>query len=457
MRYAFFVFGTVRPMQNDLLPQELTVGELTALIKQTLEGSFYGLKVTGEISNFRPASSGHWFFALKDNDAVINAVMFKSVLWRVGFTPKNGDKVTVTGSIDVYPPRGTYQIVCSAMEMTGNGEILAMLEARKRQFDALGYFDPDHKAPLPLYPQRVGVVTSPTGAALQDILQILGRRAPSLDVVILPAVVQGDGAAATIAQRIEEANLLHLCDVLIVARGGGSIEDLLPFSEECVVKAIFDSEIPVVSGVGHEIDWALCDYAADVRASTPSAAAELVSKGYNDLRQSLSAMEDALIGAIQRNLDQAAMALRFYRAEELDQRMTTIITAWQYQLANASDGMEGAMRLSLSQRQSVLGKAAGALKTVNPKVRLTGKREVISSARTLLEAAMRTRLAGLQETIRFEKDRLEALNPLAILARGFSVTTDERGNIITHAATLAAGQHIGIRFQDGKRKAVVEE
>jgi exodeoxyribonuclease VII large subunit len=151
------------------------------------------------------------------------------------------------------------------------------------------------------------------------------------------------------------------------------------------------------------------------------------------------------------------MALRFYRSEQLDQRMMAIITAWQYQLANASDGLESAMRLSLSQRQSVLGKAAGALETVNPKARLRGEREVISSVRTLLEAAMRTRLAGLQETIRFEKDRLEALNPLAIWARGFSVTTDERGNIITHAATLAAGQHIGIRFQDGKRKAVVEE
>lgn len=458
MWYAFFVFAdTLAVMQNDLFPQELTVGELTKLIKTTLEGAFYGLKVSGEISNFRPASSGHWFFALKDKDAVINAVMFKASLWKVGFHPKDGDKVTVTGSLDVYPPRGTYQIICDTMEMTGNGEILAMLEERKRKFDALGYFANEHKVPLPLYPKRVGVVTSPTGAALQDILQILGRRAPALDVLILPAVVQGDDAAPSIAQRIREANLLGLCDVLIVGRGGGSIEDLLPFSEECVIKEIYDSVIPIVSAVGHEIDWALSDYAADLRAPTPSAAAELVSKGYADLRSSIKGMATTLDQTVRMKLENAEASLLYVNSRHLTQALENQVASKRYLLANTSDDLEHAMALSISARRQSLEQGKGNLISVSPVSRLLAQTTTAKHALDLLEAAMRTNLASLGHTIDLAKSQLSSLNPLAILERGYSVTTDSNGNIIKHAADLSAGQVVGLRFQDGKRTAVVED
>jgi exodeoxyribonuclease VII large subunit len=444
-------------MQNDLFPQDITVGELTQLIKTTLEGSFYGLKVTGEISNFRPASTGHWFFALKDKDAVIGAVMFKNALWRVGFIPKDGDKVTVTGSIDVYPPRGTYQIKCDSMVITGNGEILALLEERKRQFDALGYFATEHKIPLPPYPKKVGIVTSPTGAALQDILQILERRAPSLDVVILPAIVQGEGAASTIAERIAEANLFALCDVLIVARGGGSIEDLLPFSEPCVVKAVYDSEIPVVSGVGHEIDWALCDYAADLRAPTPSAAAELVSKGYVELREAMNGTKEAMDQAIAARIGSAEDALGFVNPTKLSQTMTRSISSWEYQLANAADGLDHASKFFFSERGRHLDQIKGKLAIASPASRLKAETSMTERAGILLSAAMRTNLDALGNALLLARSQLSALNPLSILKRGYSVTTDGKGNIITRAADLATGENIGIRFQDGERKAIVEE
>ncbi|MBR6234782.1 MAG: exodeoxyribonuclease VII large subunit, partial [Spirochaetales bacterium] len=286
---------------SDKVPK-LSVSELTTLIKTTLETSFYGLTVEGEISGFRPASTGHWYFSLKDQSAVISCCMWRSSIPRVPFRPKDGMRVIVTGSISVFEPRGTYQIICTSMRLAGEGDILAMLEERKRKYDALGYFDPAVKKPIPVRPSRVAVITSPTGAALQDILQITGRRNKGMDIIILPAVVQGADAAPTIAARIREVNEFLLADVMIVGRGGGSIEDLLPFSEECVIEAIHESVIPVISAVGHEIDWAISDYVADLRAPTPSAAAELVCQSSLDqiekVNQLRSSMYDALIGRL---------------------------------------------------------------------------------------------------------------------------------------------------------------
>ncbi|MDY7030185.1 MAG: exodeoxyribonuclease VII large subunit, partial [Spirochaetota bacterium] len=214
------------------------VSEITTHIKELLESSFPAVSIEGELSNFRPASSGHWYFTLKDQDAVIQAVMFKYRSARVRFQPADGLKVIVRGNISVYAKRGNYQIICESMEKAGEGDILAMLEQRKRDLAAEGLFAPERKRPLPFFPRRIAVVTSPTGAAVRDILQVLGRRSSGLDVVILPAPVQGDEAGGKIAAQIRRANMLKLGDILIVGRGGGSLEDLLPFSEEEVVRAI---------------------------------------------------------------------------------------------------------------------------------------------------------------------------------------------------------------------------
>jgi exodeoxyribonuclease VII large subunit len=396
----------------ELFETNLTVSELTSLIKRTLEEGFYGLSVSGEISNFRPSSTGHWFFTLKDEGASISAVMFKSSTWRVDFPPKDGDRVTVTGSLDLYAARGTYQIKVDTMILAGYGEILAELERRKRLFAQAGYFAQERKRPIPPYPKRVGVVTSPTGAALQDILNVLGRRCPSVDVLVLPAVVQGEEAAESVAQRIIQANELMLCDVLIVSRGGGSGEDLLPFSSEAVVKAVAESAIPVVSGVGHEIDTTLVDYAADLRAPTPSAAAELVSHAYVSLHERLQGFASLLEQRMASRLSLAeAQLLRFDR-ESLTHRIKTVIDSREFLLANASNAM--------------------------------------TTATSQLLASDERRLSVVRE-------RLHALSPLAILSRGYTVVQTPDGKIIASKEDATPGSEVALRFIDGSRRATVEE
>jgi len=393
-----------------LLGTELSVTDITTLIKRTLEEGFYGLRVSGELSNFRPASSGHWFFTLKDSNSSISALMFKSSTWRVNFKPQEGDKVVVTGSLDVYAARGTYQLKCDTMEKSGTGDILSMLEKRKREYDALGYFAPERKKKIPVKPKRVGVVTSATGAALQDILQILSRRAPSLDILILPATVQGTTAAQTIANRIRQANLLLLCDVLIVGRGGGSLEDLLPFSEDAVIQAIYESEIPVISSVGHEIDWALSDFVADLRAPTPSAAAELVSQGILDLRQKVENLRLAIHKGMLHRLQ--LLEHRVPSTLAMQRSMKHLLENRQYLLANASQSMNQAYKDSLEK----------------------------STRRVLLATR-----------------ELQALSPLAILARGYTLVFDSQGKALHNREEAKVGEHIKLTFIDGSRKALIEE
>lgn len=397
---------------DNLFMTELSVSELTSLIKQTLEQGFYGLKVTGEISNFRPSSTGHWFFTLKDASCSISAVMFKGSTWKVDFTPQEGDKVTVTGGLDVYGARGTYQLKCDTMEKSGFGQILAMLEMRKRHYASLGYFDEKTKKAIPKLPLRVGVVTSPTGAALQDILNILERRAPSLDVLVLPATVQGEGAASSIANRIQQANNLLLCDVLIVGRGGGSIEDLLPFSEESVIEAIHASEIPVVSAVGHEIDWALSDFVADLRAPTPSAAAELVSQGYLDYRNQVANLHVQLQRSMENRLLLAESKVRRFDTKAMGMRINSIISTKEYLLANAGN------TLVIAQKQ------------------------LLKSYAGRLELAVR---------------ELQALSPLAILSRGYAVVQNQEGKLVASRKQAEPGSLLTLTFTDGSRKALVKE
>lgn len=397
---------------DNLLQTELSVSELTGLIKQTLEQGFYGLKVSGEISNFRPSSTGHWFFTLKDASCSISAVMFKGSTWKVDFAPQEGDKVIVTGGLDVYGARGTYQLKCDSMEKAGFGQILAMLEMRKRQYAASGYFDEKNKKPIPKRPLRVGVVTSPTGAALQDILNILQRRAPSVDVLVLPATVQGESAAPSIANRIQQANNLLLCDVLIVGRGGGSIEDLLPFSEECVIKAIHESQIPIVSAVGHEIDWALSDFVADLRAPTPSAAAELVSQGYLDSRNQVANLRTQLLKSMESRLVLAESKLKRFDTKAMGMRIKNIINTKEYLLANATNNI------------------------------VTAQNQLLKSYSGRAELAIR---------------ELQALSPLAILARGYAVVQNQQGRLVASKEQAVPGSLLTLTFTDGCRKALVKE
>lgn len=399
------------PLFKDTVPK-LSVSELTSLIKTTLEGSFYGLTVEGEISGFRPASTGHWYFSLKDQNAVIGCCMWRSTIPRVNFKPRDGMKVIVTGSISVFEPRGSYQIICTSMKVAGEGDILAMLEERKRKYDALGYFDPAKKKPIPRHPGRVAIITSPTGAALQDILQITGRRNMGMDLIILPAVVQGDGAAPTIAERIREVNEFLLADVMIVGRGGGSIEDLLPFSEECVIEAIHESDIPVISAVGHEIDWALSDFVADLRAPTPSAAAELVCESsldqINRVAQLRSAMYDAIIGRLNSvRLRIAAFSPASARAQ-LDSRLNRVRMRLD---ADTSD-----MRHRMDMRVSTMKSRSELL-----------------------------------------RHKLGALSPLAVLDRGYAIVAAQDGSTVKSVKQVNEGEALTVTMKDGKIMTMVRE
>ena len=391
--------------------KHLTVSELTEQIRSNLEGSFSYICVEGEISNCKPASSGHLYFSLKDSAAKIDAIMFKNKLRTINFEPKDGMLMRVRGSLSVYAPHGKYSIVCEEMEIAGAGEILAMLEKRKQKFAAEGLFDEEKKRPLPRFPAAVGIVSSPTGAALRDILNILARRAPGVKVIIFPAPVQGDEAASLIAARIKQANQWRLADVLIVGRGGGSIEDLLPFSDEEVVRAVAKSKIPTVSAVGHEIDWALCDYSADLRAPTPSAAAELVSENYFAVQDFIQSTAEDFTAVMRARLERAKLLLKPFDTQDMEYRFRAIL---QPRLIRLDDAKE-ALIASISDKCAVIRK------------------------KIELSAAV-----------------LETASPLAVMERGFSVVTNSSGKIIKSSDNVKSGDKIFIRPLKGKIDAVVE-
>lgn len=388
----------------------LTVSNLTSLIRESLEGAFSNINLEGEISNYRPNASGHLYFTLKDEGAQISAVMFRGRAAGLDFAPKDGMKVKCSGSVSVYAPRGNYQIIVSKMEIAGEGNILQVLEERKKRLAAEGLFDSGNKKAVPRFSKRIGVITSPTGAALRDILQITKRRNPGVDVLILPALVQGDGAAATIANMIRTANDFSLCDVLIVGRGGGSLEDLLPFSDEGVVRAIAASNIPVVSAVGHEIDWALSDYAADMRAPTPSAAAELVVPKQSDILQGLEAYRLEFYNQISSKVERLRLMVKSFDVTNMEIRFRSIEQPLLNRLENARSSL---------------------IEGIGQKIKDT--RSVIAQSAQILEGA----------------------SPQAILNRGYSMVRTSGGKVVRSEKDVSPGSKIEITPSIGKIHATV--
>lgn len=342
------------------------VSSLTAALKHTIEDNFGNVTVEGEISNFRPASSGHLYFTLKDDSAQLRAVMFRSRAAYVMFKPRDGVKVQCTGALSVYPARGEYQIVVTRMALCGSGDILQMLEERKRALAAEGLFDKSRKKPIPLFPTALGIVTSATGAALRDILQVARRRNPRVNIIIFPASVQGEEAAGQIAHQIECANALDLCDVLIVGRGGGSIEDLLPFSEETVIRAVANSHIPLISAVGHEIDWALIDYASDYRAPTPSAAAEVAVPILSDITALLEQYRHSLYDGVRQCIERARSATAYFSIEGMELRLRSIEQPLVWRLDAATQSLQDSITSILQDRRNRITLASSLLESGNP-------------------------------------------------------------------------------------------
>ena len=352
--------------QMPLPPDKVfSVTELNNLIKELLEG-FPTINLEGEISNYRPNSSGHLYFNLKDQNSVISAVIFRGSATYLSFAPKDGMKVQVTGKLSVYGPQGKYQIVITKMSISGEGAILKMIEERKRMLAAEGLFDQSRKKKLPLFPETIGVVTSPTGAALRDILQITKRRNKCVSVVVLPALVQGAEAAETIVRQIRNANRAKLCDVLIVGRGGGSLEDLLPFSEESVVLAICESEIPVVSAVGHEIDWALSDYAADLRAPTPSAAAEITVPELAKVKAALMQYSQFFYQEAMNRVQKVRLTIKSFDPLNLELKFRSIEIPLISRFDNAKDALFQNINSKLRDTRQIIDNCVTVLENASP-------------------------------------------------------------------------------------------
>ncbi len=393
----------------------LTVSQINTYIKSIVD-SDYNLKniyVSGEVSNFtNHYRTGHFYFTLKDSNAAIKAVMFRSAAERVRFEVENGMKVIIRGNISVFERDGVYQLYCEDMIPDGQGALNLAFEQLKKKLYEQGMFSDEHKKPLPQFPERVGVITSPTGAAVHDILTVLERRFPLSRVVFEPVAVQGDSAAPQIVQAIEKFNRLKACDVLIVGRGGGSIEDLWAFNEEIVAHAIYDSEIPVISAVGHETDFTIADFVSDRRAPTPSAAAEIAVPDYREVLYTLDGM--------------------------LDRMMNVVLS-------------------EIGRKKELLNEREKSFSLLGPQKRI----EQYLALSQMLETRMNTafshvfsRLSG--EVVSFAS-RLESVSPLKTLERGFAFASAENGESIKSVASVTVGEKINVRVLDGKLKCTVDE
>lgn len=414
-------------------PKIWKISELTRRIKGTLEGEIGSVWIEGEISNLRRPASGHAYFTLKDETSQMRAVMFRTALAAVRFEIKDGQHVRGLGLVTMYEASGECQIVLSKLEPAGLGELMLRLEALKKKLAAEGLFAPERKRPLPALPQHVGIVTSPTGAAIRDILQVLDRRFANLHIVLAPVRVQGEGAAAEIAAAIDLLNQRGGLDVLIVGRGGGSLEDLWAFNEAIVVRAIARSRIPVISAVGHEIDWTLSDFAADVRAPTPSAAAEMVVQGKAELERR--------VADLRRRLGLAAH---------------TALLQWRHRLDRAArtPGLRDPLLL-LQQRQQRVDLAAVRLQKALAGLPQLVRQQVESAARRM-EWAAQGRLEDNRRALAHVEAQLRLLNPRAVLQRGYSLTRLPDGRILRSAGEARPGMKLETEVADGTVRSTVD-
>ena len=433
-------------MSQLFAPAALTVSELNALAKRVLEDNLFGIWVSGEISNLTRAASGHYYFSLKDSRAQVRCAMFKGTAAKVGAVLKEGDQIELTGKISIYEARGEFQITVSDVRLTGLGQLYEAYERLKAKLQAEGVFNPERKQAVPAHPQRIGIVTSLAAAALRDVVTTLKRRAPDIGVIVYPTLVQGAGSELLIAQAIHTAAARAEVDVLIVCRGGGSIEDLWAFNEEAVVRAIEACPIPVVSGIGHETDFTLADFVADVRAPTPTAAAELVSPNRPELLQKIHQSKHLLQASLQQRYYDASQKLDWL-SRHLRHPQQKISEQHQYihaLLSRLHTGMQYHFRIH-SQRAEQQNQR---LQHLRPNPAQAAQRL------TAFQVALVQNWQNIwhQRLHRFSKqaELLQAVSPQHILARGFSVVTTEHGQIVRDAATLKPEQKLHILFAEGQ-------
>ncbi|OCP58320.1 exodeoxyribonuclease VII large subunit [Vibrio parahaemolyticus] len=432
-----------------------TVSRLNAEVRLLLENEMGIVWLVGEISNFSAPVSGHWYLTLKDSRAQVKCAMFRGNNRRVTFKPANGNQVLVKARLSLYEPRGDYQLIIESMQPEGDGRLQQEFEELKMKLAAEGLFAQTNKLPLPEHPKRVGVITSKTGAALYDILDVLKRRDPSLPVVIYPTMVQGDDAAIQIAQAIGRANSRNECDVLIVGRGGGSLEDLWCFNNEILARTIAASQIPIISAVGHEVDITIADFVADVRAPTPSAAAELVSRDNSHKDQSLVAKQHKL-----------ASAMRYYLAQQKQQSAQLLHRLERqhpsYQLQRQSQQLDEldmrlrrAMQHFIDTRQQAVERKHHRLQLNSPAKHLAQQKSRLERVEHKLLDAMDRKLLTMRHQLAIAAEKLDTVSPLATLKRGYSITQTDQGKVVTSADDVKTGDLLVTRLANGEIHSTV--
>jgi len=433
----------------------LTVSRLTALLRGVLEENFEQLWVQGEVSNLSYPSSGHCYFTLKDSGAQLRCVMFKSAVKNLKFRLTDGMALIARGRISVYDQRGEYQLICEYMEPAGIGALQTAFLQLKEKLAHEGLFAEAHKASLPRFPRKIGVITSPTGAAIHDILNVLKRRFASLQVLLYPVRVQGDGSALEIARAIDDMNQMAEVDVIIVGRGGGSLEDLWAFNEEVVARAVYRSKIPIISAVGHETDWTICDFVADLRAPTPTAAAELVITSSDELRGQIEALSHRLRRSIENLLAAHDGRLEGLRRALHDPR--TLLGHMAQRMDDLTGRLEAGLRAALSRRRDRFERLHDALQYNDPKGVTDALRQRITLLSVRAEHSLAQRLEVVRQQFGENTARLEVLSPLKTLARGYAIVTrGGDGIVVTDAGSLTAGEQLLLRLYRGQARCRVE-
>lgn len=435
---------------NSPATRPLTISDLTQHIKDVIETEIPPVWVVGEVSNFKAASSGHWYFSLKDDTAQIRATMWRSAAARAGMRPKDGMEVLVSGSLNVYPPRGEYSLVIDQIQDMGVGRLRQEFERLKKKLQDEGLFDSVHKKPLPLLPRKIGIVTSPTGAAIRDILRVLKHRFEGLHVLIAPARVQGVGAAEEIAVGIQYLDRFGDCDVIIVGRGGGSEEDLWAFNEEIVAKAIFEAETPIISAVGHEVDFTIADFVADIRAATPSNAAELAVRSRDSYQKAIDLAEQRLVRALQLRILALRQRVKLSESHPIFLKVRSKVNDVQRKLAD----LENVQQRSLERRiQSVklrMIRTEDALDVRRLIKRLEGFSRRLFQAELDLDRLANEQITQARQAFASLVTRLDDLSPLRTLARGYSVVYNQKRQVLRSPNQVKVGEVLRVQMAEGE-------
>ncbi|WP_240701205.1 MULTISPECIES: exodeoxyribonuclease VII large subunit [unclassified Pseudoalteromonas] len=432
-----------------------TVSRLNKEIRSVLERGFSSLVLSGEISNFIAPASGHWYFTLKDDRAQVKAAMWRGNNRGQTFRPANGAQVTVRARVSLYEPRGDYQLIVEHMAPAGEGLLKQEFDALKMRLAAEGLFSSAYKKPLPTNINRVGVITSATGAAIRDILTVLKRRAPQLEVVIYPAMVQGADAHSQLIEKINIVNQRNEVDVLILSRGGGSLEDLWCFNHELLARAIYASNLPIVSAVGHEVDTTISDYVADIRAATPSAAAELVSPNSEELHSRVNQLVRHLNHAFKH-----ALAVKRTTATQFEHRLQLChprnqLNQQAQKLDELSLALHRAMQSKIQRHERVLGNLTPRLMQSSPEKQLTRYEHLLTQLQGRLTQAIQHQLTTSRNHLSLQASRLDSVSPLSVLARGYSITKNKQGQVVKSVSQVNSGELLTTELADGQLQSKV--